>query len=110
MVHEGSGVGAPACDVRGASSGYQLSVLGCGLKTFLLAFLTSSWYSPSGVRVLTEPGQNVPDWVAKVTIYWLPILEAQDQGVHRLVSSMGLVEGCLLPVCLCRPLCEFPVS
>lgn len=76
MVHECGSVGAPACEVRGASSGYQLYVLGCGLETFLLAFLTSTWCSPSGVRVLTEPGQNVPDWVANVTIYWLPILEA----------------------------------
>lgn len=100
MVHEGSGVGAPACDVRGASSGYQLSVLGCGLKTFLLAFLTSSWYSPSGVRVLTEPGQNVPDWVAKVTIYWLPILEAQIKVSAGWFPPWGLWKAVFF-LCVC---------
>lgn len=46
MAHVCCGVGVPACEVRGASSGYQLCVLGCGLEIFLLAFLTSSWYSP----------------------------------------------------------------
>lgn len=44
IAHECSHVGAPACEVRGTSSGYQLYVLGCGLETFQ----RSGWYSPLG--------------------------------------------------------------